>query len=413
MVEKKYCVTIDQGTTGTRCMIFDHQGKVITWKYFEHEQKYPKPGWVEHDPMEIIDYMNQAIRLSLENSKISPKEIAAIGVTNQRETTIIWDPKTGKPHYNAIVWQCTRTKSICDELREQNHEKDLIHPRTGTYAFTYFSGPKIKWILENVHGVREKAEKGEAVFGTVDTWCIWWLTGGPEIGTHVTDYTNASRTMLMNLKTLDWDPEICELLNIPMNMLPRIVPSSDKDIYGYTLKDGPFGAEIPVCGDLGDQQGALVGQTCFKKGEAKNTYGTGSFFLCNIGSQPILSKHGLLTTCAYSTEKRKCTYALEGSIAIAGAAIQWLRDNLQIIKTVSESEEIAKSISYQGAGGVYFLPAFSGLFTPYWESDARGIIIGLTRFTRKEHLIHAALESICWQTRDVYEAMIADSGMKL
>jgi len=413
MVEKKYCATIDQGTTGTRCMIFDHESNVIAWKYLEHEQIYPKPGWVEHNPMEIIERMNAVIKMALEEAKINPEEIAAIGVTNQRETTILWDPKTGKPYYNAIVWQCTRTRDICEQLRKENYEETLIHPHTGLYSFTYFSGPKIKWIFDNVPEVREKAEKGEVLFGTIDTWCIWWLTGGPKGGAHVTDYTNASRTMLMNIEKLEWDPEILELLKIPEEILPEIRPSSDKDIYGYTPEDGPFGAEIPVCGDLGDQQGALVGQTCFKEGEAKNTYGTGCFMLYNIGKTPTLSKHGLLTTSAYGIEKGKSIYALEGSIAITGAAIQWLRDNLKIIKSAPETEEIAKSVSDVGSGGIYFLPAFSGLFAPYWDLDARGVIVGLTRFIRKEHLVHATLESICWQTKDVFEAMYADSGVRL
>jgi glycerol kinase len=412
-VIEKYCVTIDQGTTGTRCVILDHDNNMIAWKYLEHEQKYPKPSWVEHDPKEIRDNVNQVIQLSLKEAKIKTEEIAAIGVTNQRETTVVWDRKTGEPYYNAVVWQCTRTRPFCEELRAQNYERDLIYPHTGIYAFTYFSGPKIKWILDNVPEVREKAEKGEAVFGTIDTWCIWWLTGGPKGGAHVTDYTNASRTMLMNLKTLDWDPEICELLKIPMEMLPRIVPSSDKDIYGYTSKESPFRAEIPVCGDLGDQQGALVGQMCFRAGEAKNTYGTGSFVLYNTGDKIVFSKHGLLTTCAYSTEKGKCIYALEGSIANTGAVIQWLRDNLKIIKSASETEEIAKAFSDTGANGIFFVPAFSGLFAPYWDSDARGIIVGLTRSTRKEHIVHAALESICWQTRSVYDAVTADIGVRL
>jgi glycerol kinase len=413
LVEKKYCVAIDQGTTGTRCIIFDHESRVVAWKYLEHEQIYPKPGWVEHNPMEIVEKMNQVIKMALEESKVNPNEIAAIGVTNQRETTILWDPKTGRPIYNAIVWQDTRTRDICEELRKENYEEKLIHPHTGLYSFTYFSGPKIQWILDNVPGAREKAKKGELIFGTIDTWCIWWLTGGPKGGVHVTDYSNASRTMLMNLKTLDWDPEILELLKIPDAILPEIRPSSDKKIYGYTPKDGPFGAEIPVCGDLGDQQGALVGQVCFKEGEAKNTYGTGCFMLYNIGTTPTLSKHGLLTTAAYAVEEGKCIYALEGSIAITGAAIQWLRDNLKIIASAPETEKIAESVSDVGSGGIYFVPAFSGLFAPYWDLDARGVIVGLTRFIRKEHLVHATLESICWQTRDVYEAMYADSGIRL
>ena len=413
MVDKKYCATIDQGTTGTRCMIFDHESNVIGWKYKEHEQIYPKPGWVEHKPLEIKESMDEVIKLTLEASKVDPKAIAAIGVTNQRETTVVWDPKTGKPYYNAIVWQCTRTREICEGIRQQGLEDKLIHPHTGLYSFTYFSGPKVKWILDNVPGLREKAAKGEAIFGNIDTWCIWWLTGGPKGGAHVTDYTNGSRTMLMNLKTLDWDPEICELLKVPMKMLPKLVPSSDKSIWGYTPKDGPFKAEIPVCGDLGDQQGALVGQASYKVGEAKNTYGTGCFMLYNIGPKITLSEHGLLTTAAYSLEKGKCTYALEGSIAITGAVIQWLRDNLNLFKNASETEAMAKSVADVGSGGVFFVPAFSGLFAPYWDLDARGVITGLTRFVRKEHIVHAALESECWQTKDVFEAMAADSGVRL
>ena len=410
MAEKKYAAAVDQGTTGTRCMIFNKKGQPVAWVYEEHEQIYPKPGWVEHDPMEIWEKTQKVIKATMEKSGIKPEEIAGIGVTNQRETTIVWDPKTGKPYYNAIVWQCTRTRDICQQLIDDGYEP-MIKEKTGLPAYTYFSGPKIKWILDNVPGVREKAEKGEAIFGNIDTWEIWWLTGGPNGGAHVTDYTNASRTMLMNLKTLDWDDEILEILGIPRQMLPEIRPSSDKKLYGLTPKDGPFGGEIPVCGDLGDQQGALVGQTCYSPGEAKNTYGTGCFMLMNTGEKIVPSPSGLLTTVAYGTEEGKAIYALEGSIAITGAAIQWLRDNLKIIKNAAETEPIAEKVG--DSGGIYFVPAFSGLFAPYWDMYARGVIVGLTRYVTREHLVHATLESICYQTKDVLVAMEKDSGVKL
>ncbi len=420
MVEKKYVAAVDQGTTGTRCMIFDHKSNVIAWDYEEHEQIYPKPGWVEHNPLEIWEKTQRVIKAAIKKAKIDPKEISTIGVTNQRETTIIWDPKTGKPVYNAIVWQDMRTKDRCIELKEKNLEESLIHPVTGLYSYTYFSSTKIEWILKNVPGVLEKAKKGEIVFGTMDTWIIWNLTrrGGdlltPErFGTHIIDYTNASRTMLMDLRKLEWSSDLLELFGIPSEIMPLIRPSSDKEIYGYTSSDGPFGAEIPVSGDLGDQQAALGGQVGFELGEAKNTYGTGSFMLLNIGKEPVLSKHGLLTTAAYGFEKGKSIYALEGSIAISGAAIQWLRDNLNIIKSAYETEELAKSISDVGSGGIYFVPAFSGLFAPYWDANARGVIVGLTRFIKKEHLVHATLESEAWQTKDVFEAMYADTGTRL
>ncbi len=411
-MEKKYVAAIDQGTTGTRIINFKKDSTVAALRYEEHEQIYPRPGWVEHDPLEIWKKTQRVTREALKEARIDPKEIAGVGVTNQRETTVVWNPKTGKPYYNAIVWQCTRTMPGCQELKDRGLEP-TITKKTGLYAYTYFSGPKIKWILDNVPGVMEKARRGEAIFGTVDTWVIWNITGGPNGGVHVTDYTNASRTMLMNLRTLDWDDEILEELDIPREMLPEIKPSSDKDFYGYTLKDGPFGAEIPVCGDLGDQQGALVGQVCFEPGEAKNTYGTGCFMLINTGTEAITSKHGLLTTCAYGFEEGKSFYALEGSIAITGAAIQWLRDNLKIINSAPETEEIAKSVAEEGSGGMYFVPAFSGLFAPYWDMYARGCMVGITRFIRREHVVHATLESICYQTRDVLESMVADSAINL
>jgi glycerol kinase len=406
----KYAAAVDQGTTGTRFMIFDKTGQPVSAVYEEHEQIYPQPGWVEHDPMEIWAKTQQVIKAAMEKGGVVAEEIAGIGVTNQRETTIVWDPKTGKPYYNAIVWQCTRTREICQKLIDDGMEPH-VKESTGLVSATYFSGPKIKWILDNVEGVRAKAEKGEALFGNIDTWEIWWLTGGPDGGAHVTDYTNGSRTMLMNLKTLDWDQEILDYLGIPRQMLPAIRPSSDKKLWGYTPKSGPVGGEVPVCGDLGDQQGALVGQTSFSVGEAKNTYGTGCFMLLNTGTEIVPSPSGLLTTAAYGVEEGECVYALEGSIAITGAAIQWLRDNLKIIENAAETEPIAEEVG--DAGGIYFVPAFSGLFAPYWDMYARGAIVGLTRYVRKEHLVHATLESICYQTKDVLEAMKKDSGVEL
>jgi glycerol kinase len=401
-------------------MIFDHTSSVIAWEYEEHEQIYPKPGWVEHNAMEIWEKSQRVIKAAIKKAKIDPKEIAAIGVTNQRETTIVWDPKTGKPVYNAIVWQDTRTRDRVAELREKGLEKSLINPTTGLTAATYFSSTKIEWILKNVAGALEKAKRGELIFGNIDTWVIWNLTrNGKDVltpdkgGAHVTDYSNASRTMLMDLNTLNWSSEMLNLFGVPKESAPMIRPSSDKRVYGYTPADGPFGAEIPVCGDLGDQQAALVGQAAYSIGEAKNTYGTGCFMLLNIGSKPTLSKSGLLTTAAYGFEEGKCIYALEGSIAITGAAIQWLRDNLKIITKAGDTEGIAESVANVGSGGVFFVPAFSGLFAPYWDYDARGVITGLTRFINKDHLVHATLESICWQTKDVFEAMYADTGTKL
>ncbi len=411
-MKREFVATIDQGTTGTRFAILRKDGTVAAFSYREHRQIYPRPGWVEHDPLEIWRKTRAVIKEALERSKIESDEICAIGVTNQRETAVVWDRLTGKPYYEAIVWQCTRTEKICQELKDRGLEP-LIRERTGLYASTYFSGPKIKWILDNVPNVREQAENGRAVFGNMDTWIIWNLTGGPKRGSHITDYSNASRTMLMDLGKLCWDEEITTELGIPFQMLPEIRPSSDRETYGTTLKDAVFSAEIPVCGDVGDQQAALIGQTCFQRGEAKNTYGTGCFMLMNTGDKPVMSMHGLISTCAYGLEENKCTYALEGSIAIAGAVIQWLRDNLRIIKSASETEEIARSVTEEGSGGVYFVPAFSGLFAPYWDMYARGCMVGITRYTKREHLVHAALEAICYQTRDVLEAMMEDSGIKI
>jgi glycerol kinase len=410
MATKKYVAAVDQGTTSTRFMVFNHAGEVVSVHQMEHEQIYPKPGWVEHDPMEIWERTQQVIKGALEKNGIAAEEIAAIGVTNQRETTVVWNKHTGKPYYNAIVWQCTRTKDICDELAKDGGQ-DRFRKKVGLPLATYFSGPKIKWILENVPGVRAAAEKGDAIFGNIDTWVIWWLTGGPNGGAHVTDVTNASRTMLMNLETLDWDDEILHIMGIPRQMLPKIRPSSDPDIYGYTPKDGPLGTSIPVCGDLGDQQGALVGQTCFTVGEAKNTYGTGCFMLLNTGTKPVQSKSGLLTTLGYKLGKEPAVYALEGSIAITGALVQWLRDNLNFFEKSSEIEALAKTV--EDNGGIYFVPAFSGLFAPYWRSDARGVIVGLTRYVNKGHIARAALEATAYQTREVLDAMNKDSGVKL
>jgi len=406
----RYVAAVDQGTTSTRFIVFDHAGQVVSLHQLEHQQIYPQPGWVEHDPTEIWERTRQVIRAALAKNGIDPRDIAAIGVTNQRETTIVWDKKTGRPYYNAIVWQCTRTKDICDALAREGGQ-DRFRARTGLPLATYFSGPKIKWILDNVPGVREAAEKGDALFGTVDTWVIWWLTGGPNGGAHVTDVSNASRTMLMNLETLDWDPEILDIMDIPRQMLPEIRPSSDPRIYGYTPKDGPLGASIPVCGDLGDQQAALVGQTCFSPGEAKNTYGTGCFMLLNTGTTPVPSKSGLLTTLGYRFGDGPAVYCLEGSIAITGALVQWLRDNLKFFDFSKHIEDYARSVP--DSGGIYFVPAFSGLFAPYWRSDARGIIIGLTRYITKAHICRAALEATAYQTREVLDAMEKDSGVKL
>ena len=406
----KYVAAIDQGTTSTRCMIFDHAGRVISVAQKEHQQIYPQPGWVEHDPLEIWERTQEVVREALARAGARPADIAAIGITNQRETTVVWDKRTGRPYYNAIVWQDTRTKAICDALAAHGGQ-DRFRDKTGLPLATYFSGPKIQWLLDNVDGLRAEAERGNALFGNIDTWLIWNLTGGPDGGAHVTDVTNASRTMLMNLHTLDWDDDILDTLGIPRQMLPRIVPSSDPATWGTTRADGPFGGEIPVCGDLGDQQAALVGQTCFDVGEAKNTYGTGCFLLLNTGQQPVPSKSGLLTTVAYQFGDAPAVYALEGSIAITGALVQWLRDNLQFFEKSSQVEECARSVPDNG--GIYFVPAFSGLFAPYWRSDARGVIVGLTRYITKGHICRAALEATAYQTRDVFEAMIQDAGVQL
>lgn len=407
MTTPHYVAAIDQGTTGTRTMIFDHAGKVVSFHYEEHRQIYPQPGWVEHDALEIWEKTRATVQSALSKQKISASDIAAIGITNQRETTFAWNPKTGEPYHNAIVWQDTRTQPICQKLIDAGHEV-FLRDKTGLPIATYFSGPKIQWLLENVPGLRERAERGEAYFGNMDTWIIWNLTGGLRGGIHVTDYTNASRTMLLNLHTLDWDDELLNRFRIPRAMLPKIRPSSDAQIYGYSDASGPFGGRVPICGDLGDQQAALFGQVGFDVGEAKNTYGTGCFMLLNTGSEIVPSKSGLLTTVASNGET---CYALEGSIAIAGAAVQWLRDNLKLINNAAETEAIGASV--EDTGGVYFVPAFNGLFAPHWDMYARGTVIGLTRYTTRAHIVRATLEAICYQTREVIEAMEKDSGVKL
>ncbi len=406
----KYAAAVDQGTTSTRFMIFNHSGEVVGIHQLEHEQIYPQAGWVEHDPMEIWVRTQQVIKGAMEMAGVKPEELVAIGVTNQRETTVVWDKKTGKPYYNAIVWQDTRTDKICNDLARDGGQ-DRFRAQVGLPLATYFSGPKIKWLLDNVEGLRAAAERGDALFGNIDTWVIWNLTGGPNGGAHVTDVSNASRTMLMNLKTLDWDDEILAIMGIPRQMLPQIRPSSDPDIYGMTPVDGPVGGAVPVCGDLGDQQAALYGQTCFSPGEAKNTYGTGCFMLLNTGTTPVPSASGLLTTLAYKIGKQPAVYALEGSIAITGALVQWLRDNLNLITKSSEIEELASKV--EDNGGIYFVPAFSGLFAPYWKSDARGVIVGMTRYVNKAHIARAALEATAFQTREVLDAMNKDSGVAL
>ena len=404
---KKYIASIDQGTTSTRFMIFNHAGEIVDVEQKEHKQIYPKPGWVEHDPLEIWVRIHEIMAGALKKSGIDASEIAAIGITNQRETTVVWDKLTGEPMGNAIVWQDTRTDKICNALAAEGGQ-DRLRAKTGLPLATYFSGPKIKWILDNVHGARDAADNDELFFGTMDTWLIWNLTGK-----HVTDVTNASRTLLMDLETLDWDDDLLALMDIPRSMMPEIHSSSE--VYGH-VEMGPVALGgvfegIPVAGDLGDQQAALFGQTCFNEGDAKNTYGTGCFMLLNTGETPVPSKSGLLTTLGYKIGDAPAVYALEGSIAVTGALVQWLRDNLGIIENAADVEELVKTV--EDNGGIYFVPAFSGLFAPYWRSDARGAIIGMTRYVNKGHIARATLEATAFQTREVLDAMEKDSGVKL
>src|SRR5882757_929643 len=401
---------VDQGTTSSRFMIFDHDGNEVAKHQLEHTQYLPRPGWVEHDPVEIWERTNVAIQNAVRTAGISATDLAALGITNQRETTVVWDPRNGRPYYNAIVWQDTRTDSIAKALERDGHG-DLIRGRAGLPPATYFSGGKIKWILDNVDAVREAAEQGNALFGTTDSWVLWNLTGGPKGGIHATDVTNASRTMLMDLETLDWDDELLGIFGIPRAMLPKINPSSHAEAFGTTRTSRPLNAPVPITGVLGDQQAATVGQVCFAVGEAKNTYGTGNFLLLNTGTEAVRSEHGLITTVAYKFGDAPAVYALEGSIAVTGSAVQWLRDNMHTITDAAESERLAKTVD--GSDGIYFVPAFSGLFAPYWRSDARGAIVGLARFHTNAHLARATLESICYQSRDVVEAMEQDSGVHL
>ena len=401
----KYVAAIDQGTTSTRCMIFDHSGNVVCFDQKEHEQIFPQPGWVEHNPDEIRSRTTEVVSGALRKGSINVDDIAAVGITNQRETTVVWNKKTGRAVYNAIVWQDTRTDKIVAELARDGGQ-DRFREKCGLPLATYFSGPKVRWILDNVAGAREAAEAGDVVFGNIDTFLTWWITGGPNGGVHITDVTNASRTMLMNLKTLDWDDEILGIMGIPRQMLPEIRSSSE--VYGNAI--GALGG-IPLAGILGDQQAALVGQTCFSPGEAKNTYGTGCFMLLNTGTEMIPSKSGLLTTMGYKFGDQPAVYALEGSIAISGALVQWLRDNLGMIEKSSDIEALAASV--EDNGGAYFVPAFSGLFAPYWKSDARGAIVGLTRYVNKGHIARAVLEATAFQTREVLDAMNNDSGVDL
>lgn len=398
-----YVGAIDQGTTGTRFAVFDREGEIVSSAYEEHTQIFPRPGWVEHNPMEIWQKTRRVMKEALDLKGIDPSQLSSIGVTNQRETTVIWD-RNGRPVYNAIVWQCRRTADMCESLRSEGLS-EVFSEKTGLVLDPYFSGTKIKWILEKVPGAMEKAANGELMFGNIDTWLIWNLTGE-----HVTDPSNASRTLLFNITKCEWDQELLEVLGVPDSLLPEVRPSSDPGTYGKVRREVE-GFSMPVCGDLGDQQAALFGQTCFEPGEAKNTYGTGSFMLENTGTDRVRSHSGLLTTVAYQIGEGKVHFALEGSIFITGAAVQWLRDGLQIIESAAETERIAQCV--QDSGGVYFVPAFVGLGAPYWDPYARGTIVGITRGTQREHIVRATLDSICFQTRDVAETMREDSGLEL
>ena len=402
--------SVDQGTTSSRFMIFDHGGNERGKYQLEHEQILPQAGWVEHNPVEIWERTASVIKTAMNRAGLSAGDLAALGITNQRETAVVWNRKTGRPYYNAIVWQDTRTDRIASKL-EREGKGDVIRQKAGLPPATYFSAGKVQWILENVDGVRAAAESGDAVFGNTDSWLIWNLTGGTRGGVHVTDVTNASRTMLMNLETLDWDDELLSFFDIPRQMLPEIRPSSEPDAYGTTLESGPLDGEVALTGILGDQQAATVGQVCFAVGEAKNTYGTGNFMLMNTGEELVRSEAGLLSTVCYQFGDAKPVYALEGSIAVTGSAVQWLRDQLGIISGASASESLARQV--KDSGGMYFVPAFSGLFAPYWRSDARGAIVGLSRFNTNAHLARATLESICYQSKDVVDAMEKDSGVHL
>ncbi|MCT4783872.1 MULTISPECIES: glycerol kinase GlpK [Exiguobacterium] len=402
--EKRYILALDQGTTSSRAIIFDHDGKIVTTAQREFKQYFPKPGWVEHNANEIWGSVLAVMAEAFGSADIDPKEIAAIGITNQRETAVVWEKETGRPVYNAIVWQSRQTAGICDELNAAGHG-DLFRDKTGLLIDAYFSGTKVKWILDNVDGAREKADNGELLFGTIDTWLIWKLSGGHA---HVTDYSNASRTLMYNIYEQQWDDELLDILSVPKSMLPEVKPSSE--VYANTIPYHFFGFEVPIAGAAGDQQAALFGQACFESGEGKNTYGTGCFMLMNTGEEAVKSDHGLLTTIAWGYNG-KVEYALEGSIFVAGSAIQWLRDGLRMLKSAKDTEQYANRV--ETTDGVYVVPAFVGLGAPYWNSDVRGAIFGLTRGTEKEHFVRATLESLAYQTRDVLTSMEQDSGIEL
>jgi len=399
---------IDQGTTSTRFMVFDHAGAEIARHSLEHQQILPAAGYVEHNPTEIWERTRAVIETTLLAAGLHASDLAAVGITNQRETTVVWNRRTGRPYHNAIVWQDTRTDAIAARL-ERSGAGEVIRHKAGLPPATYFSAGKLQWILENVDGVRADAERGDAVFGTIDTWLLWNLTGGTDGGLHVTDPTNASRTMLMNLETLEWDDELLALFDVPRSMLPQIIPSSGPAGGAFSRHSGPFGGEVRLAGVLGDQQAAMIGQACFDVGNAKNTYGTGNFLLLNTGTAITRSTYGLLTTVCYQFGTEPARYALEGSIAVTGSAVQWLRDQLGIISSAAHSESLAREVD--DAAGVYFVPAFSGLFAPHWRSDARGVIVGLSRFHTSAHLARATLEAICYQTREVVDAMQDDTGV--
>ncbi|KQO06275.1 glycerol kinase [Agreia sp. Leaf244] len=403
----KYVIAIDQGTTSSRAIIFNHEGGIVSTGQKEHEQIFPKAGWVEHNPKEIWDNVREVIGQALSKANLTRHDIVAVGITNQRETAVVWDKNTGEPVYNAIVWQDTRTQSIVDRLSADGGG-DRFKDTVGLPLSTYFAGTKIVWILENVEGARERAEAGDLIFGTTDTWVLWNLTGGVNGGVHATDVTNASRTLFLDLKTLEWDDEILKAFDVPKSMLPEVRSSSE--VYG-TVSDSSLLREVPVAGILGDQQAATFGQAAFDKGEAKNTYGTGNFLIFNTGTDIVKSENGLLTTIGYKLGDGETHYALEGSIAVTGSLVQWLRDNLGIIQSAPDIEVLAKTVDDNG--GAYFVPAFSGLFAPHWRSDARGALVGLTRFVNKGHIARAALESIAFQTREVLDAVNADSGVPL
>jgi len=406
MTETKYVLAIDQGTTSSRAIIFDHGGRIVATGQKEHEQIFPRAGWVEHNALEIWDNIREVVAQALAKAQLNKKDLAAVGITNQRETALVWDKNTGEPVYNAIVWQDTRTQKIVEELGggDGDKYKDIV----GLPLATYFSGPKVKWILDNVEGARERAEAGELLMGTMDTWVLWQLTGGVKGGVHVTDVTNASRTMLMDLRTLDWSEQIAADMTIPMSMLPQI--KSSAEVYGVGREQGLL-AGVPIAGILGDQQAATFGQACFEIGMAKNTYGTGCFMLMNTGEELVPSKNGLLTTVCYKIGDAKPVYALEGSIAVTGALVQWLRDNLRMFDSAPEVEALAATVDDNG--GAYIVPAFSGLFAPHWRADARGALVGLTRYVNRGHIARAVLEATAFQTREVLDAMEADSGVKL